>query len=120
MQFLISLPPSDNKRFILSHGRMIKSSICRRYEKEAVPLIRMQTAKHKQFAPTFEHQVIMRYTVTLSDKRRDASNIEKILKDVLTMARVWNDDKWVCPQLQHPIRIDAGAASVWVDIDYAP
>ena len=115
LKLTLSLPPSKNRLHIIARNRLIKSGEYRVYENTVFQEIQLQSAKYPQFKPTIGQKVVMEYTVWLKDQRRDASNIQDILLDVLTKGQVWDDDKWVMPRLMG-IGIDSAMPRVEVEI----
>lgn len=99
----LPLPPSDNRRFIIPRylNRLILSKEHREYKKNA-GLIAKTIWGNKILIPSFENQLTIKCIVYLPDKRRDGSNIEKVLKDTLKGV-VYDDDKWV---LIHIVKIE--------------
>jgi Holliday junction resolvase RusA-like endonuclease len=54
----------------------------------------------RPFTPSFEKQLFYYVQIFLENKRPDASNYDKGLKDVLTQAGIWSDDKWCLPRFE--------------------
>jgi len=64
-----------------------------------------QQGMYNPVAPIFESQLPIKITFFLKDKRRDAADMIKTLLDVCT-GILWDDDKWICVQMVHPLLID--------------
>jgi len=77
--------------------RLILSSEHRQY-KQVAGLLLKSLWRSEPIKTSYENQLAIEYDVYLPDKRRDGSNIEKILKDTLSKI-VYDDDKWVCMRL---------------------
>lgn len=100
---------NDNRRFIISRGRLVKAPEYRRWMEEAVREVKHQMTAI-QAHPTYEHPLTYRVIIHLPDKRSDAENYSKGIRDVLTEAGAWSDDKFALPHL----------VAVFVDRDEPP
>lgn len=99
----IELPvgPTDNRRLIPVRGRLISSAEYRKWKKECVALIARQLPKRfKPLDPSYTDQLFYSVECHLPDKRTDAANYDKVLRDVLTEAGIWTDDKWCLPRYE--------------------
>ena len=85
---------------------MIDSPEYRAWKEEAAWKIKTQLPRgFRPLNPTFEQQLVYRVKVYLPNKRTDAANYDKGVRDVLTNVGVWSDDKWALPTFD------------WVEID---
>jgi crossover junction endodeoxyribonuclease RusA len=85
-------PPSVNHLYAVVHGRKVLSAKGRAYQ-QAV----LQSLYEQQGWTRFGDQRIG-YTVTAfppDKRRRDLSNLVKVVEDALTKAGVWDDDSQV-------------------------
>jgi len=101
---------------VIAHGRFIDSSEYRSWKTAAIFLIKKQIPKgFVKFDPTFEDQLFYIMRVFLPDLRSDAANYDKGVRDVLTHAGVWKDDKFCMPRFE-AVRIDKAnpRVEVWI------
>lgn len=111
MKLTISLKnaPTDNRRLTLCRGRL-KSSVAYRdwKENEIGDLSKFVEYNYnkKQFKPTFQNQLPYTVKIYMKDKRTDQANWDKGIRDIITQAGVWDDDKWAYP-IYTPCEIDA-------------
>lgn len=104
----IPLTVTDNHRHFIRRGSqyLIDTTEYRAWKEEAIWTIRQQLpARFQPFNPTYEKQLRYHVAITLKDKRSDGANYDKGIRDVLTHAGVWTDDKWCIPTFL-PIRVD--------------
>lgn len=100
MTIILPLGPTDNRRHTIHRWkrRIIDTEVFRSWKVQAIDAVEEQLPKRfKPFAPTFKNQMHYLVKVVLPDKRTDGANQDKGLRDVLTKAGVWTDDKWMLP-----------------------
>jgi len=118
MLFILPLGPTDNRRLIPAWRmkRLVSSAEYRAWKEEAIWRIKEQMPKRfKAFTPTFEKQLVYRVKVYLPNKRTDVANYDKGLRDALSQAGVWEDDKWTLPTFGRA-EIDAKNPRIEVEI----
>ena len=96
---------TDNRRLIPAHGRLISSEEYRSWKKKQIYLVRQQFNKLRYYHATFEDQQPYCVEIYMQNKRTDQANWDKGIRDVLTQAGCWNDDKWWYP-IYTPCKID--------------
>jgi len=97
---------TDNRRMIPAHGRLISSSAYRAWKEEQIYLVRQQFNKLRCYHATFEDQRPYYVEIWMKNKRTDQANWSKGIRDILTQAGVWSDDKWWY-EIGTPCKIDA-------------
>lgn len=88
---------TDNRRLIYSPRarRMVASTEYRDWKTAAILLIQRQLPRGwKSLQASFEAQKAYTVRIYLKDKRTDQMNYDKLLRDALTQAGVWEDDRW--------------------------
>lgn len=88
---------TDNRRLIPARGRLISSTAYRAWKEKQIALVNQQFSKVRCYHADFKHQKPYIVQIWMRDKRTDQANWDKGLRDVLTQAGVWNDDKWFYP-----------------------
>jgi Holliday junction resolvase RusA-like endonuclease len=98
MKLIVSLigACTDNKRKTLWNGQLHDSTEYMVWKHGAVMELRGQK-RGPMLVPTFEAQLAYRVKVYMESKRTDQTNYLKSIQDVLTLAGVINDDRWVYP-----------------------
>lgn len=84
-------PPSVNKLYAVVNGRKVLSAKGRDYTAEVVRSVARQT-------PLTFGRTRIAYTATAfppDNRRRDLSNLVKVVEDALTKAGIWDDDSQV-------------------------
>ena len=106
MKIMLPLSQSDNRRLIYAPRlrRMILSPEYRAWKQEAVLLASRQRPKTPLLA-SFECQRPYTVKIYMQSKRTDQANFDKALRDALTEARIWEDDRWWYP-VYTPCEID--------------
>lgn len=119
MKLTIPIKITDNRRHIISRfkRRLIDSPEYKAWKEQAIWYIKNQLSpSFKKYDPSFEKQLVYCMKVYLKDKRSDAANYDKGVRDVLTQAGVWSDDKWCLPAFL-PVEIDKNRPRVEITID---
>ena len=97
MKLIISLigAPTDNARLIYAPRlrRMVLSPEYRQWFNDSLRVLAPKRPKTPLLA-SFECQRPYKVKIWLKDKRSDQMNYDKGLRDVLTKAKIWQDDKW--------------------------
>jgi Holliday junction resolvase RusA-like endonuclease len=96
---------TDNRRLIPAHGRLISSSEYRAWKKEQIYLVRQQFNKLRCYYADFKEQKPYTVEIWMQNKKTDQANFDKGIRDIITQAGVWNDDKWWYP-IYTPCKID--------------
>ncbi len=95
---------------------MVPSSQFSTWKEECFWKLKKQIPKgFKMYEPSFEQQLTYYVQVFLANKRPDASNYDKGLKDVLTQAGIWKDDKWCLPRFEE-VEIDKANPRIEIEI----
>jgi Holliday junction resolvase RusA-like endonuclease len=99
--FRVSFGVSDNRRHIVARGRFIDSREYRAWKQRAFFEIKSQMPSHwKPLNPTEAEQLPYHVQVFLPNRRMDAENMSKGLRDVMKTAGVYTDDKWAMGQFR--------------------
>lgn len=96
----ITLPPvpTVNKLYFNCHGRRAMSSQGKKWKEEAMTWANLQRIR-QHWIPTEKQKVVMEVTIYWPDHRkRDCSNILKILEDSFT-GILYDDDRWVLSRI---------------------
>ena len=102
----LPLPPSDNRRLLYAHGRLVPTKEAKDYL--ASPEWRLVLEQAKIPEPSATSPILMVYQVTLKDHRRDSGNCLKILKD-----RIFKQDKHVIGWELPPQYEETPGVKVW-------
>ena len=120
MRIELPLPPPENERLIYARnigprGQFILSQKYRKYKTHTQWLfLKFKTQQNIQMlTPNFENQLLMKISVYLPDKRRDAHGCLKCLLDVM-QGSIYDNDKWVVPQF-NAFQVDAKNPRVEVE-----
>lgn len=114
--FSLPLPPSVNhcyRSFVDKHGRRrrIPTDTAKRWTFDA-QAIALEAMRRSGWTVPQQQKVVVEYSVFWPDnRRRDPSNLEKVLLDALQV--VTGDDRWVLPRCMD-FDVDRGAPRVEV------
>lgn len=95
----LTLGPTDNRRVTVMRGHLGPTREYANWQKVVVREAWAQLpAGWEPLTASEDDQLPYIVSVFLKDRRSDAANYDKCLRDVLTHAGVWQDDKWAFPQ----------------------